>query len=78
MQKCPLGQGDIGAFAGTRPESARAAMELCITNLNRLHIYALGVAEDADSREMDVVSADDIELLQSLIDALENMKEPDT
>ncbi|EIE21981.1 hypothetical protein COCSUDRAFT_66773 [Coccomyxa subellipsoidea C-169] len=64
--------------AGTRPESARAAMELCITNLNRLHIYALGVAEDADSREMDVVSADDIELLQSLIDALENMKEPDT
>jgi hypothetical protein len=52
-------------------------LELTITNLNRLHIYALSVNEDAESRNMDVVSSDDLELLQSLIDALESKREGD-
>ncbi|CAL8471502.1 g11044 [Coccomyxa elongata] len=56
--------------AGTRRENGRAAVKLALTNLRRLHIYAVGVSEDADSKDMDIVAADDIDLLQSLSDAL--------
>lgn len=39
-------------------------------NLSRLHIYAVSVFEDAESRGMEIVSAEDLDLLQGLTDAL--------
>lgn len=60
----------MGDTTGTRPESGRAAVKLAVANLRRLHIYAVGVSEDADSKDMDIVASDDIDLLQSLSDAL--------
>ena len=45
-------------------------MKLGLANLHWLHIYAVGVSEDADSKDMEIVAADDIDLLQSLSDAL--------
>jgi hypothetical protein len=61
--------------AGTRAESGAAALELAVQNLRRLHRYALGLVEDVKRRGIDIeiVSSEDLRLLEGLQQALERM-----